>query len=88
MKQHGLELTVDVLNGHIGAWLAEVAHRRLHATTGEKPQRLLEQERFALQTLPKPANLINPPPILSSVVPIESFQHPLSTYDALLEARI
>ena len=88
MKQHGLELTVDVLNGHIGAWLAEVAHQRVHATTGEKPQRLLEQERFALQALPKPANLINPPPILSSVVPIESFQHPLSTYDALLEARI
>ena len=35
MKQHGLELTVDVLNGHIGAWLAEVAHQRVHATTGE-----------------------------------------------------
>ena len=87
MKQHGLELTVEVLNGHIGAWLETVAHQRDHGTTGEKPQLILEKERFTLQPLPKSTSEVRPLVITDSVMPLESFQHPLSTYDALLEVR-
>lgn len=88
LKQHGLDLTVDVANGHIGAWLETVAHQRIHGTTGAKPQVLLEKERFTLQSLPNTGSSLSLPPVCHSVVPIESFQHPLSTYDALLEVRV
>ncbi len=87
MKQHGLELTVDVLNGQIGAWLETVAHQRIHGTTGVKPQCLLEKERFTLQPLPTSIGNVGLTPVTNTVVPLESFQHPLSTYDALLEGR-
>ncbi|SON51548.1 protein of unknown function [Vibrio tapetis subsp. tapetis] len=43
LKQHGLEFTVDVANGHIGAWLETVAHQRIHGTTDAKPQVLLRK---------------------------------------------
>jgi hypothetical protein len=78
---------VDVLNGHIGAWLETVAHQRTHGTTGAKPQVLLDEERFTLQSLPSPTHPVTPLTISDSVMPLESFQHPLSTYDALLEVR-
>lgn len=87
LKQHGLELTVDVANGHIGAWLETVAHQRIHGTTDAKPQVLLEKERFALQALPSESPSKSMLSASDSVVPFESFQHPLSTYDALLEVR-
>lgn len=88
MKQHGLKLTVEILNGRVGAWLDTVAHQRIHGTTGVKPQVLLDEERFALQSLPP--KLIARLPIAScrTVIPFESFQHPLSVYDTLLEGRV
>lgn len=87
MKQHGLKLSVELLNGRIGVWLDTIAHQRIHGTTGVKPQVLLDQERFALQALP--AKRITTVHSLSrnTAIPLESFQHPLSTYDALLEVR-
>ncbi|MEZ8122635.1 IS21 family transposase [Vibrio splendidus] len=88
LKQHGLKVTVDVLNGHIGAWLETVAHQRIHGTTGTKPQVLLEKERFTLQPLPSLTQPIAPIIMSDNVMPVESFQHPLSTYDALLEVRV
>ena len=88
MKQHGLALTVDVLNGHIGAWLNTVAHQRIHGTTGLKPQHLLDKERRKLQPLPNSAPVVSQLPTVIRVVPLESFQHPLSTYDALLEVYV
>ncbi len=88
LKQHGLEFTVDVANGHIGAWLETVAHQRIHGTTNTKPQLLLEKERFTLQTLPSVSLSPSMPIATHSVVPVESFQHPLATYDALLEVRL
>ncbi len=87
MKQYGLSLTVEILNGHIGAWLDEVAHQRIHGTTGVKPQRRLEEERFKLQPLPKLTDKV-PQPEVQNVIPLESFQHPLSVYDELLEVRV
>ena len=88
MKQHELKLTVEILNGRIGAWLDTVAHQRIHGTTGVKPQVLLDEERFTLQALPPKA--ITRVQITSrrTAIPFESFQHPLSVYDALLEVRV
>ena len=85
LKQHGLKITANVLNGHIGAWLDTVAHQRMHGTTGTKPQVLPEKERFTLQPLPSPTRPIAPITMGDNVMPVESIQHPLSIYDALLE---
>lgn len=87
MKQHGLKLTVEILNGRIGIWLDTVAHQRLHGTTGVKPQTLLDKERFALQTLPAKGITVVRSVSRNTAIPLESLQHPLSMYDALLEVR-
>lgn len=85
LKQSGLHLDVEAANAHIGKWLAEVANDRIHATTGERPVARLAQERDAL--LPLPSLAATPLPALSRpgrVLPYDSFQHPLTVYDALL----
>jgi transposase len=86
LKQSGLKLDVDTANSHIGRWLHDIAHQRIHGTTGERPQVLLEKERYHLLSLP--ANITDieapPVPILSGVLPFESIQHPLARYDQLL----
>lgn len=88
LKQSGLRLDVTTANAHIGRWLHDVAHQRLHGTTGEKPQVLLNKEQHYL--LPLPANMTS---IMSThtsepsgVIPLESIQHPLSIYDQLVGA--
>lgn len=89
LNQAGLILDVDTANGKIGAWLEDVAHQRIHGTTGEKPQALLEKERSHL--LPLPAlndSKTRIQPKVEFVMPVESLQHPLSCYDQLLEARL
>ncbi|EGY28036.1 Transposase [Candidatus Regiella insecticola 5.15] len=86
LKQLGLELDVDTANGQIGQWLNDIAHQRIHGTTDEKPQVLLEQERQRLQPLPVKSPTDSPLPALTrhQVIPTESLQHPLSVYDQLL----
>lgn len=88
LNQAGLRLDVATANAHIGPWLERVAHQRVHGTTGMKPQVLLEQERFQLLPLPQRSPVLAQqlPPV-ARPVPRESLQHPLSTYDRLLEAR-
>src|SRR5689334_25122017 len=54
LRSAGLKLDVDAANAHIGRWLTEVANARLHATTGERPDRRLVVERAALLPLPQP----------------------------------
>ena len=64
-------------------WLAEVANVRLHATLNERPVDRWRVELPALQPLPFPVirgPAVKPP----HSVPIESIQHPLSVYAALL----
>ena len=88
-----LEQPLDLagLNLEFARWLAGTANTRVHGTTGEIPCGRLEQERAVLQPLP-PTRLAGPvrpgqeerPP--AGPFPIESLQHPLSVYDALLEA--
>lgn len=85
LKMAGLELDVTTANAYVGRWLDEVAHQRVHGTTGEKPAVLFEQERHALLPLPAAplaADRVGPS---ATVLPHESLQHPLSVYDQLLE---
>ena len=86
LKQAGLALDVDTANGQVGPWLDEVAHQRIHGTTGQTPESLLIKEQLTLAPLPTTAVTEAPIAFISNqVLPIESFQHPLSTYDQLIE---
>ena len=86
LKSAGLNLDAAAANAQIGRWLTEVANARIHATTHERPDRRLAVERSALLQLPlsrleaAPAAQANGQPL-----PIESLQHPLAVYEALLE---
>jgi transposase len=89
LKQAGLTLDVDTANGQIGQWLHEVAHQRIHGTTKQKPEVLLTKEKLALRELPTKPLSANPIKVSADrIVPIESFQHPLSTYDRLIEVSL
>ncbi len=88
LKQHNLEFTVEIANARIGPWLANIAHQRVHGTTGEKPQVLMDKEREFLMSLPIEVAKPVSKPMPKEVVPLESFQHPLAVYDALLEVRL
>lgn len=89
MKQAGLELDVDIANGQIGQWLHDVAHQRIHGTTKQKPEVLLIKEKLVLSELPTTPIVANTiAPITRHALPIESFQHPLSTYDQLIEVAL
>lgn len=87
LKVAGLALDVDAANAHIGPWLDEVAHQRIHGTTGVQPAVRLAEERRMLRPLPVDTAAPAPAPSLRAgqVLPHESFQHPLSVYDELLE---
>jgi transposase len=83
LKASGLTLTAELANRHVRRWLDEVANERVHGTTGEVPAVRLAQERAVM--LPAPA-LKAPPRVTTKVaLPVESLQHPLAVYDALLE---
>jgi hypothetical protein len=85
----GLRLDVEAANAHVGRWLTQVANSRIHGTTGERPDRRMTVERTALLSLPKLNQPVAPAsPRHSQPMPIESLQHPLSVYNALLEAAI
>jgi len=85
-KASGLMLDVATANGRIGAWLDEVANARVHGTTGDRPCQRLALERGLLLPLPERQEtaLLNGG---GMPMPFESLQHPLSVYQALLEAR-
>ena len=81
----GLRLDAQVANRHVRRWLDEVANVRVHATTGAVPaQRLIEEQAVMLPTPPL-GDEIRPPTRVA--IPVESLQHPLAVYDALLEVR-
>jgi len=80
--------TADVANAHIGPWLHNIAHQRIHGTTGQKPQILLDEERHSFGALP--SLLVLPQTTHRSLhiarpMPVESLQHSLSVYDQLLQ---
>jgi len=85
-KQAGLQPDQQAANAAVKIWLRDVANARVHATTGEVPLVRLMIERGKLQALPKPykgksARSLEMP---ETPPPVVGYQHPLSTYDALL----
>lgn len=85
LHQEGLTLDSVIANGKIGAWLHDVAHQRIHGTTQEKPQTLLDGEREHLQPLPllvKDQNKENKNNYM--LVPPNNFQHPIHVYENIL----
>jgi transposase len=87
LKSASLTLDVTTANAHLGRWLEEVAHQRIHGTTGVKPAVRLAEERLVLLPLPVRSLTPSPAPSLRAgrALPHESLQHPLSVYDQLLE---
>lgn len=89
LKVQGLVLDVAMANAKVGPWLVEVAHQRVHGTTGQPPQQLLDKERESLQPLPtrvavpcgqQSSNRLPAAPPSESM----TLQHPINLYDQLL----
>lgn len=87
LNQVGLVLDVEVANSKIGPWLTDIANARTHATTGEIPQHRLDKEVHYLLPLPALQGVQSAPIQAIQPIPVESLQHPLSVYQALLEVR-
>jgi transposase len=83
LEASGLRLDAQVANAHVRRWLDEIANARLHATTKAVPAvRLAEEQAVMLPAAPLKGAM----PLRQRVaLPIESLQHPLAVYDALLE---
>lgn len=90
LKSAGLRLDVPTANAHVGRWLDEVAHQRIHGTTGVQPAVRLAEERQVLLPLPAPA--CKPQPTVGlrrgRALPHDSLQHPLAVYEQLLEVSV
>jgi transposase len=88
LKSAGLQLDVQTANAKIGPWLIHTANARVHKTTQAIPNVRLQQEQQMFLPLPmNNGNRILTPRITEPtgiVIPFESLQHPLSTYDQLL----
>ena len=83
LEASGLRLDAHLANVHVRRWLDEVANARVHATTKAVPAVRLAEERAVMLAAPA---LRAPPPMRHRVVlPVQSLQHPLAVYDALLE---
>lgn len=85
LNLQGLMLDTDIANGKIGAWLRDVAHQRIHGTTGKKPQVLLDMERLSFQ--PLPTHVIESQfeqSISIAIAPPINLQHNLNVYDEIL----
>lgn len=87
LKQAGLRFDVQAANAHIGRWLIEVANHRIHATTRERPEVRMPTERAALMSLPAWGPSQSTTSVFTRPMPMQSLQHPLSVYNALLEER-
>ena len=87
LKSAALKLDVATANAHIGPWCEEIAHQRIHGTTGVKPAVRLAEERLVLLPLPTSLTTVAPEIGLRAgrALPHESPQHPLSAYEQLVE---
>jgi transposase len=85
LRAGGLKLDVDTANREVIRWLSQVANVRVHATTRERPSMRLPIEQAKLAVLPPHSQATHVAGSHARVVPVESLQHPLSIYQALLE---
>jgi transposase len=88
--QTRLDDLVDVAtaNREVRPWLIEVAAHRIHATLKERPIDRFMRERDALRPLPLPFGGhrgVDDAAHVAVPTPVESYQHPLSVYDALAQ---
>lgn len=82
----GLRVDRETANIEVTRWLREVANRRVHGELNERPCDRLQSEREHLQ--PYQGTVVNLNALSRAVpIPIESLQHPLSSYDALMVQR-
>ncbi len=84
-------LDLTVLNVEFDHWLSVTANIRVHGTTGEIPAERLAVEQAAMQPLPRRRLSEGDKPDVAersfpSTFPVETLQHPLSVYQALLES--
>ena len=82
----GLTVDAETANVEVARWLADVANTRVHGELKERPVDRWQAERPHLLPYHGVVNLA-PRPGRRVPVPIESLQHPLSTYDALVVER-
>ena len=90
LKEISLEIDVSYANAHIGAWLKDVAHQRIHGTTNATPESRLNEEEAYLLPLPVELTIndkgyplkVPYTPVIPEVM--DNFQHPISTYDEVL----
>lgn len=84
------ETSLDEFNFAVETWLNEVANRRLHATTQAIPFERWHDEKKHLLAIPQHyTRHYGEPKVMNVIAPMMaqnafSLQHPLSTYEALL----
>lgn len=86
LQASGLRLDAAVANAHVRRWLDEVANVRVHATTKAVPAVRLAEERAVMLAAPALQAVVHMSHRV--VLPVESLQHPLAVYDALLEVAL
>lgn len=82
-SQHSEPLEVALCNREIIPWLRDVAGKRIHATLKERPVDRFQREREHLKVIAPPYGGLTrllADQIIPTPTPIESLQHPLSTY--------
>ncbi|SFV17620.1 hypothetical protein SAMN05216552_10682 [Pseudoduganella namucuonensis] len=100
LAQSGQQLDAVTANIEVTRWLREVAHQRVHGTTGERPAARLAEERTRLQALPLPwradigaarprapvaaAPAARPAIVVERLAEPAPVQHPLAVYEQLL----
>lgn len=75
---------VALRNREVVPWLRDVAGPRIHATLKERPVDRFQLEREHLKTVPQPYGghrRVLSGQVIAVPMPIESLQHPLSTYE-------
>jgi transposase len=82
----GLLVDAETANVEVARWLQDVANVRVHGELKERPVDRWQTERPYLQPYQGVVNL-TPKPNRQVPMPVESLQHPLSVYDALVVQR-
>lgn len=83
-SKHADPVDVALANREVIPWLRDVAGKRIHATLKERPIDRFQLERDHLRALPPPYGghrRVLTGQVIAMPTPIESLQHPLSTYE-------